>query len=96
MHHEGQQRKSGEPYIVHPLTMACNALALGIRDDKVVATILLHDVCEDCDVSLKELPISHCAVILSDGRLKSVIMSRRLSGHYAAIWSEARLELRCL
>ena len=57
-HHEGQLRKSGEPYIVHPLTMACNALALGIRDDEVIATILLHDVCEDCDVSLQELPVN--------------------------------------
>lgn len=56
--HEGQKRKSGEPYIIHPLTMACNALSLGIRDDEVVAAILLHDVCEDCDVSLEELPVS--------------------------------------
>ena len=56
--HEGQLRKSGEPYIVHPLTMACNALSLGIRDDEVVATILLHDVCEDCDVGIQELPVS--------------------------------------
>ena len=55
--HEGQHRKSGEPYIVHPLTMACNALSLGMRDDDVIATILLHDVCEDCDVSLQELPV---------------------------------------
>ncbi len=56
--HEGQLRKSGEPYIVHPLTMACNALSLGIRDDEVIATILLHDVCEDCDVSIQELPVN--------------------------------------
>ena len=56
--HEGQHRKNGEPYIIHPLTMACNALSLGIRDDEVIATILLHDVCEDCDVSLQELPVA--------------------------------------
>lgn len=49
--HSGQVRKSGDPYIVHPLTMACNALSLGIKDDNVIATILLHDVCEGCDVS---------------------------------------------
>ena len=56
--HAGQRRKSGEPYIVHPLMMACNAVSIGIRDDAVIATILLHDVCEDCGVSLAELPVS--------------------------------------
>lgn len=55
--HAGQMRKSGEPYIVHPLTMACNALSIGIREDRVIATILLHDVCEDCGVPLSELPV---------------------------------------
>ena len=45
--HEGQKRKNGDPYLIHPLIMACNALSLGIQDDNVVATILLHDVCED-------------------------------------------------
>ena len=56
--HNGQMRKSGGPYIVHPLTMACNALSLGIHDDDIIATILLHDVCEDCDVALEELPVN--------------------------------------
>ena len=56
--HEGQLRKSGEPYIVHPLTMACNALSLGIDEDNVIATILLHDVVEDCGVSLEQLPVN--------------------------------------
>lgn len=55
--HSGQLRKSGEPYIVHPLTMACNAVSMGIREDAVIATILLHDVCEDCGVSIGELPV---------------------------------------
>lgn len=56
--HSGQLRKSGEPYIAHPLTMACNAVSMGIREDTVIATILLHDVCEDCGVGLVELPVN--------------------------------------
>lgn len=56
--HSGQFRKSGEPYIIHPLTMACDAMSLGIKDDNIIATILLHDVCEDCGVSLEELPVN--------------------------------------
>ena len=56
--HNGQYRKSGDPYIVHPLMMACNAVSMGIKDDTVVATILLHDVCEDCGVGLAELPVN--------------------------------------
>ena len=56
--HEGQLRKSGDPYSVHPLTMACHALSLGINDDDVIATILLHDVCEDCGVPLSALPVN--------------------------------------
>ena len=56
--HSGQYRKSGEEYIIHPLTMACHALSLRIADDTLISTILLHDVCEDCGVSPQELPVS--------------------------------------
>ena len=62
--HEGQYRKPSlfsdvkVPYIVHPLMMACHAHALGIREDKILATILLHDVCEDCGIAPEELPFS--------------------------------------
>lgn len=31
---------------------------MGIREDAVIATILLHDVCEDCGVALSELPVN--------------------------------------
>ncbi len=46
------------PYIIHPLMMACHAHALGIHDDEVLASIMLHDVCEDCGVKPEELPFS--------------------------------------
>lgn len=62
--HEGQARMTSPftqehiPYIIHPLMMACHAHAMGIKSDKVLATVLLHDVCEDCGVSPEELPFS--------------------------------------
>jgi len=56
--HKDQRRKSGEPYFVHPLTVACHALALGIEEDVVIAAALLHDVVEDCNISVESLHIS--------------------------------------
>lgn len=61
-HHAGQYRDAGRysdakvMYINHPLMMACQALAFGVRDDALLAAILLHDVVEDTDVSLDQLP----------------------------------------
>lgn len=57
--HKDQTRDDGQPYIVHPLGMACYAVALGIRDDNVTAVILLHDVCEDCEVDIDYLPFNN-------------------------------------
>ena len=56
--HKNQKRKDGIPYIVHPLSMACYAVAMGLRDDNIVATILLHDVPEDCSVPVDFLPVN--------------------------------------
>ena len=58
--HAGQMRKSsGQPYIVHPLTMTCYATGIvGCKDDDLLSAILLHDVPEDCDVPIESLPCS--------------------------------------
>lgn len=56
--HAGQTRKNGAPYIVHPLSMACDAIACKGATDEIVATILLHDVCEDCNIPLSALPVN--------------------------------------
>ena len=56
--HAGQTRKDGTPYIVHPLSMACYAVALGLRDENVICTLLLHDICEDCNVEVDALPFN--------------------------------------
>jgi len=58
--HKGQYRK-GEgqiPYIIHPLMMACHALAMGLEDDDILTALLFHDIVEDCGVSVAELPAS--------------------------------------
>lgn len=52
--HEGQTRKSGEPYITHPLAVAQILADLGIGA-KTIAAALLHDTVEDTDYSLDEL-----------------------------------------
>ena len=58
-YHEGQTRKGVEhiPYIYHPLLMACHACALGLHEDALIASILLHDVCEDCGIEPEELAV---------------------------------------
>lgn len=54
--HQGQTRANGEPYIVHPLSMACFAIGLGLTDDNLLAVILLHDICEDTGTAVNDLP----------------------------------------
>ena len=48
--HENQKRKSGEPYIIHPLAVAETLIQLNMDADTVCAG-LLHDVIEDTDTS---------------------------------------------
>jgi len=52
--HQGQVRKTGEPYLEHPLSTAM-ILAEFHLDAETLAAALLHDVPEDCGVSLDEV-----------------------------------------
>ena len=49
--HEGQYRKSGEPYLVHPINVGLILASLKMDADTIVAG-LLHDVVEDCEIPL--------------------------------------------
>ncbi len=75
------------PYIIHPLMMACHAHALGIREDAVLAVIMLHDICEDCGVAPNELPfpesIQHSVALLTKKE------GQPTSEYYAAIKSDS-------
>ena len=52
--HEGQFRKSGEPYIVHPLNVA-QILTTIYADYETICAGFLHDVLEDCDCTTEEM-----------------------------------------
>ena len=54
LHHKGQKRASGEPYLVHPLEVA-DILAEMRLDEVSVSTGLLHDVVEDTLVDLETI-----------------------------------------
>ena len=52
--HEGQFRRSGEPYYTHPVTVAC-ILADQHLDDATIITALLHDTIEDTKASFADV-----------------------------------------
>lgn len=82
--HKDQTRKDGVPYIVHPLSMACYAVALGLRNEDIISTILLHDVAEDCGVDIDHLPVNEtvksavkCMTVIKLKTDKSKIETKR-------------------
>ena len=54
LHHRGQQRKSGDPYITHPLAVTTILAELGMTPPTLCAA-LLHDTVEDTPYTLEEL-----------------------------------------
>lgn len=52
--HQGQMRKSGEPYITHPVSVACLLADLHLDVPTIIAA-LLHDVVEDTKITKQEV-----------------------------------------
>jgi len=52
--HAGQTRKSGEPYILHPVEVATIVAEQGL-DASAIAAAIMHDAVEDTDVGLSEI-----------------------------------------
>ena len=69
--HEGQMRKSGEPYIIHPLSVAIILAELEL-DKETIAAGLLHDVLEDTIMTEQEMEeqFGKEVVLLVDGVTK--------------------------
>lgn len=54
--HMGQTRRdTGHPYIVHPIAVMANLASVGVTDVDLLRAAVLHDVVEDCGLSVAEL-----------------------------------------
>ena len=79
--HEGQLRKSGEPYLEHPIQVAITLAELQLDADTLAAA-LLHDVTEDCDVPISRIEEEFSPEIaqLVDGATKLGRLSLKVPG----------------
>src|SRR5665647_3452995 len=86
--HRGQLRKSGDPYITHPLAVTSILAELGMTPDTLAAA-LLHDTVEDTPYSLESLT--------SDSRLygvsSTVSCSRAAANVSGVMPSSARIDV---
>ena len=83
--HKDQKRKSGEPYIIHPLHVAIILAKLELDKESIIAGIL-HDVVEDTVMTLDELKdiFGEEVALLVDGVTKLTQLS----------WSKDKMELQ--
>ena len=70
-HHDGQMRKSGEPYIMHPVAVAVIIEQMGLDAESIMAG-LLHDTIEDTEASYAEVAkeFGESVAMLVDGVTK--------------------------
>lgn len=78
--HEGQLRKSGEPYLIHPVAVAKILAEIGMDENTIVAG-LLHDVVEDTPYTKEELKedFGEEIMLLVDGvtKLSSIVFESK-------------------
>src|SRR5680860_1917771 len=69
--HSGQVRKSGDPFISHPLSVATICAELGL-DETTIAAALLHDSVEDTELGLVDIEreMGYAVALLIDGVTK--------------------------
>ncbi|MDE5591419.1 MAG: RelA/SpoT family protein [Helicobacter sp.] len=83
--HEHQRRRSGEPYIVHPLLVSCIVAYFG-GDEEMVCAALLHDIVEDTKYVLEDVSKDYGEGVASlvDGLTKIVaIRAEELPSSYS-------------
>ncbi len=88
--HQGQMRKSGEPYIEHPLQVALTLAELQL-DAASLAAALLHDIPENCGVAISEIEAKFGSEVgkLVDGSTKLGKLPLQASGDVATSGSQA-------
>ena len=91
--HQGQLRKSGEPYIIHPLYVAIILADLEMDKETIVAG-LLHDVVEDTIMTIDEISaeFGEDVALLVDGVTKLQLQMNDANLDYSAIKLEMQAE----
>jgi len=82
--HRDQRRKSGEPYIVHPLSVAYILTSFARADINTICAALLHDTLEDTDCTREDI-ISNfgeevCMLVEGVTKIRGVVFSSREEG----------------
>lgn len=57
--HKNQKRLGGEPYIIHPLSVAFFSIGVGLDSDNIISGSLLHDTIEDQNANLDLIDINN-------------------------------------
>ncbi|MFH1031965.1 MAG: bifunctional (p)ppGpp synthetase/guanosine-3',5'-bis(diphosphate) 3'-pyrophosphohydrolase [Chloroflexota bacterium] len=93
--HEGQVRKSGGPFLEHPVAVALTLAELQLDAGSLVAA-LLHDVTEDCGIPLPEIEAKFGVEIakLVDGTTKLDKLTQRVPGEIRGKADAARREIQ--
>ncbi len=91
--HDGQKRKSGEPFIMHPVEVSLRLARLRLPSD-LIAAGLLHDTVEDCDIEVEDLrnAFGDSVALLVDGvtKLKHIELKAVDGGTFKRRHAEAR------
>ena len=80
----GQDRAGDTSSIIHPLSMACDAIACKGVTDEIIATMLLHDVCTNWNIPVSALPVNDIVkrainlMMICPSRCKDTIETKQL------------------
>lgn len=80
--HQGQKRKSGEPYIIHPIAVAAILADMRMDRDCIIAG-LLHDTVEDTPMTLEELEMLFGKDVakIVEGETKLTKLAKKVRSH---------------
>ncbi len=82
--HKDQKRKSGEPYIVHPLSVAYILTTFARADMNTICASLLHDTIEDTDCTRDDIIENFgeevCMLVEGVTKIRGVVFSSREEG----------------
>lgn len=99
--HRNQKRKTGEPYIVHPLSVALIvAEVMGLGANSVMAA-LLHDVCEDCPYTIEEIgerfgsDVAYLVFVVTKQKKEKYNQSKQID-NFRQILSSAEFDVRAI